>query len=481
PHRGGCGESANHSPTTAAAAAGKAAVVAAVVVRWLSSGGGVGCGAAVVLAAVRQRRCGGAGCRKAAAVGMVTGGSGVLMVAVGGLDRSVLSQVMSTPSYVDSESITQADGAQSSRVPIPLSDDPYVDEWQSVGSRVPLLGENFKAVESSGTRTYSSYSSVSLDFTASWSPSHLLTYVSPTPTPTRALFHRRIARVTRYRSSYETPLPSLTLLVRKRYRGTSELILDTNSEGDELGDEDIDKDEEDESLDADDERDRLDDEDRGLDDEDRSLYNEDRGLDDEDRSLDDEVVGEPLGLGYRALRHRELAVDEDQVFSTFEPTLGTWVDPEDGMIYTDIPAYAPPVPPIQTPPSPEWLFDSLHISPSFPVAPSPIASPVATLTATISIDEDQFLEVGAQLELHGSILYDHTQHLDTLPPTLFADIDRDERIDVTFEALWRSMLTLEAYVGHVDTRLTDTSWDRYNDHKLIHDMLVQQATMQREL
>nr|GEU29285.1 hypothetical protein [Tanacetum cinerariifolium] len=65
PHRGGGGESANHSPTTAAAAAGKAADVAAVVVRWLGSGGGVGCGAAVVSAAVRQRRCGGAGCRKA--------------------------------------------------------------------------------------------------------------------------------------------------------------------------------------------------------------------------------------------------------------------------------------------------------------------------------------------------------------------------------------------------------------------------------
>nr|GFC26493.1 hypothetical protein [Tanacetum cinerariifolium] len=31
---------------------------------------------------------GGAGCCKAVAVGMVTGGSGVLMVAVGGLDRS---------------------------------------------------------------------------------------------------------------------------------------------------------------------------------------------------------------------------------------------------------------------------------------------------------------------------------------------------------------------------------------------------------
>ncbi|GKG33434.1 hypothetical protein Tco_0433593, partial [Tanacetum coccineum] len=34
--------------------------------------------------------------------------------------------VMSTPTYVDSETITQADRAQSSRVPIPLPDDPYV-------------------------------------------------------------------------------------------------------------------------------------------------------------------------------------------------------------------------------------------------------------------------------------------------------------------------------------------------------------------
>ncbi|GJY77711.1 hypothetical protein Tco_0483512 [Tanacetum coccineum] len=34
---------------------------------------------------------------------------------------------------------------------------------------------------------------------------------------------------------------------------------------------------------------------------------------------------------------------------------------------------------------------------------------------------------------------------------------------------------------HVDTRLAGTSWDRYDDHRLIHDMLVQQAAMQREL
>ncbi|GJR46564.1 hypothetical protein Tco_1314667 [Tanacetum coccineum] len=48
------------------------------------------------------------------------------------------------------------------------------------------------------------------------------------------------------------------------------------------------------------------------------------------------------------------------------------------------------------------------VSPLSLVVPSPIASLVATPTATISVDADQFLEVGAQLELYGSILHDHT-------------------------------------------------------------------------
>ncbi|GKG56513.1 hypothetical protein Tco_0579837, partial [Tanacetum coccineum] len=67
-------------------------------------------------------------------------------------------------------------------------------------------------------------------------------------------------------SSYETPSPSpsLTLPVRKRYRGTSELILDTNSRGDELGDEDTKEDEDNESSDANDERERSEDEGPGL-------------------------------------------------------------------------------------------------------------------------------------------------------------------------------------------------------------------------
>ncbi|GJW58234.1 hypothetical protein Tco_0104965, partial [Tanacetum coccineum] len=47
-----------------------------------------------------------------------------------------------------------------------------------------------------GTRTDSSYSSSSLDSTTPLSPDHPLTHVSPTPTPNRALFHRKTTRMT---------------------------------------------------------------------------------------------------------------------------------------------------------------------------------------------------------------------------------------------------------------------------------------------
>nr|GEV41333.1 hypothetical protein [Tanacetum cinerariifolium] len=72
-------------------------------------------------------------------------------------------------------------------------------------------------------------------------------------------------------------------MAEKRYRGTFELILDTNSKGDELGDEDTEEDGEDESLDTDDKRE-----------------------------------GEPLGLGYGASRRSELVVGEYQTLPSPE-------------------------------------------------------------------------------------------------------------------------------------------------------------------
>ncbi|GKE32185.1 hypothetical protein Tco_1451507 [Tanacetum coccineum] len=214
----------------------------------------------------------------------------------------------------------------------------------------------------------------------------------------------------RYRSSYETPSPSSSpiLPIRKRYRGTSELVEDT----------------EEESLDSDTKREGSVDEGLGSDDEGHGL--EDKGP----SSEEEEEKAAPEGQQQEVLVV-DTAVDKP-------------LDPEDGRVYTDIPTYVPPTAPIQTPPSPEWSSGSLPVSPSSPVVPSPIASPVTTPAATISVDEDQFLEVGAQLELHGSILHDHTHHLDALPPTLFRSLEREqERAMMTFSAIWRRQIAEE--------------------------------------
>ncbi|GKD00846.1 hypothetical protein Tco_1171120 [Tanacetum coccineum] len=88
---------------------------------------------------------------------------------------------------------------------------------------------------------------------------------------------------------------SLGLSARKRYRGTFELILDTDSEGDELGDEDIKEGEEDESLDTDDERERLEDEGPSLEGREDEVVPEGQQ---QAVPAADTAIGEPLGLGY---------------------------------------------------------------------------------------------------------------------------------------------------------------------------------------
>ncbi|GKD57466.1 hypothetical protein Tco_1290853 [Tanacetum coccineum] len=72
-------------------------------------------------------------------------------------------------------------------------------------------------------------------------------------------------------------------------------------------------------------------------------------------------MGEPLRLGYGALRHQEIALGEGQMPSVFEvgqssksgpeserperisalrhPILTTWIDPEDHITYIDVPTY----------------------------------------------------------------------------------------------------------------------------------------------
>ncbi|GKD12534.1 hypothetical protein Tco_1196941, partial [Tanacetum coccineum] len=280
----------------------------------------------------------------------------------------------STPVFVDPKSSTQADGAQSSRVPLPLPEDSY---------------EAIRQAYLDGTDTESEPFEDLIDTERPESP---LAIAPPIPLSENTLpvlvpILRRTVRMAvrvpyamssglsagmaevaamyefafrkRFRSSYESSssvsppdLPSW-----KRYRGTSELVKDSEEDDDEE-DEDIEEsmDSESVSKDAEDEGPTTEDEDPvtedegltarvegpGMDDEGYGLDDESRGIDDEGHSIESDglgleeedevvpggqqqaapvvrtIVSSPLGLRYRALRRRELVLEEGDVYSTFE-------------------------------------------------------------------------------------------------------------------------------------------------------------------
>nr|GEW48354.1 hypothetical protein [Tanacetum cinerariifolium] len=211
----------------------------------------------------------------------------------------------------------------------------------------------------------------------------------------------------------------------------------------------------------------------------------------------DTAVDKPLGLDYGVLRRRELELREGLVPSTFEIgesssrcTIGSCTCSDTTLTRVVIQFFT----------SFTIILNSSYLSSFTSDYPS----------SHYSSRWDEFLEVGAQLELHESILHDYTQHLDALPPTLFEGYDRDlrelytrlrevkdeifsqryrlgsleqeqERTTVTFGAIWRPVLALESWAGYVDFRKTEMWRARYDDHRLIHDLLVQNTTMQREL
>ncbi|GKE67886.1 hypothetical protein Tco_1522047 [Tanacetum coccineum] len=167
----------------------------------------------------------------------------------------------------------------------------------------------------------------------------------------------------RFWSSCESS-PSVSppdLPLRKRYRGTSELV-ESSEEDDDEEDEEIEEsmdsdsvseDAEDESPttededpaakdeglttrvegpDINDEGHGKDDESRGIDDEGHNVESDELGLEEEEEavpggqqqaaSVKGTTVSAPLGLGYRALRRRELALEESHVYGTFEVRQG---------------------------------------------------------------------------------------------------------------------------------------------------------------
>ncbi|GJZ67493.1 hypothetical protein Tco_0630733, partial [Tanacetum coccineum] len=226
-----------------------------------------------------------------------------------------------------------------------------------------------------------------------------------------------------------------------RSLGTSELVEDSKEDDDEE-DEEIE-----ESMDSDSVSEDVEDEDPTTEDEDPAaedeglttgvegpgMDDEGYGLDDESRSIDDEgysvesdglgleeeeekavpegqrqvapVVGTtmstPLGLGYRALRRRELALEEGDVYSTFEDGQGSGSAPESERPERVSAFRHPHLPHGQT-----WrtISGSLPISPSPSDDPSPISSPMIPLTipspvaTPVAVETEGFLtELGAQV------------------------------------------------------------------------------------
>ncbi|GJS82613.1 hypothetical protein Tco_0749154, partial [Tanacetum coccineum] len=147
-------------------------------------------------------------------------------------------------------------------------------------------------VEESESFKTSGAGSTSSDSTTPLSPDHPLTHdtpvsvlsllrtarmavrVQPAMSPSCSARIAEVAAMSdvafrkRFRSPYESlPSPSPTLPVRKRYRGTSELVLSTDSEANELGDEEDSLDSESGSEGAEDKGPAAGDEDPGMRDE----------------------------------------------------------------------------------------------------------------------------------------------------------------------------------------------------------------------
>ncbi|GKC50806.1 hypothetical protein Tco_1073551 [Tanacetum coccineum] len=217
----------------------------------------------------------------------------------------------------------------------------------------------------------------------------------------------------------------------------------------------------------------MDDESHGLDDESHGLDDESRGLDDEGHSIESDGLGleeeeDAVPGGQQQAAPVVGTADSgsapeferpEKVSASRQPTLTTWTDPEDGMVYIDVPAYPPPAPPVQTPPSPEWTSGSLPISSSPFVVPSPISSPMIPLTvpspvATPATAETEgfLIELGAQVEMQGGLIRDHAVRLKELSPALFErSLEYEqEKVAVTFGALWRLVLALESWSGQTD-------------------------------
>ncbi|GJX32364.1 hypothetical protein Tco_0242219 [Tanacetum coccineum] len=282
------------------------------------------------------------------------------------------SRRMSTLVFVDLESSTQADGAQSSRVP------PFEDLIDTETPESPLA----------------------------ISPPIPLSESTP---PVLVPILRRTARMAeRIPHAMSTSLSAGMAEVA----AMSESLEEDSEEDDDEVDEEIE-----ESMDSDsdagltagvegpgidDKGYGLDDESRGINDEGHSVESDGFGLKEEKAVPRGQQQAAPV-VGMTGSGSAPESKRHERVSAFRQPTLTTWTDPKDGMIYIDIPDYPPSAPPVQTPPSLDWTSGSLLISSSPSDNPSPISSPMIPLTipspvaTPAAVETEGFLtELGAQ-------------------------------------------------------------------------------------
>ncbi|GKA49535.1 hypothetical protein Tco_0742608, partial [Tanacetum coccineum] len=348
---------------------------------------------------------------------------------------------MSTQVFVDPEISTQVDGAQSSRVPVPLPEDPYEairqaylvgtdTEFEPIETKAPesphtvasptLLpdstpptchDEELEGSDTSGARSTSS------DSTAPLLPDHPLTHATPTLVPVL----RRTARIVVHIP--QAMSPSLSASMAKVAAMSDSAFRKRMIRGDdEEEDEEIEESSNSDSVseDVEDDGPTAEDKDPVAGDEGLATGDEGPGMGVESPSLGgDEAVP---GGQQRAAPVAETVVGQSSgsvqeferpeiVSALRQPTLTTWMDPEDGIVYIDVPTYPPLAPPAQTPPSLEWSSSSLPISPAPSIVPSPmisltVPSPVASPATTKT--EGFLTELGARVEMQGGLIRDHT-------------------------------------------------------------------------
>ncbi|GKD00760.1 hypothetical protein Tco_1171034 [Tanacetum coccineum] len=149
----------------------------------------------------------------------------------------------------------------------------------------------------------------------------------------------------------------------------------------------------------------------------------------------------------------------------YTPTLTTWKDPEDSMVYIDVPTYPPPAPLVQTPPSPEWTSGSLPISPSPSIVPSPVSSPMVPLTApspelSPALFERYDRDIGELFTRSRAVrdeIFSQRYQFRILEY-------EQEWVAVTFGAIWRPVLALESWAGQTDAHRA-ALWHAISDIK----------------